>query len=387
MGDTARSSTHGKDSADSGKPDAIWRGTGHGASYLTAEISASAVRHNVSAIRSILHGETKICAVAKADCYGHGTQTLLDILAQEADQLSVATPTEALQLREQGYRGAILMFFSPCAFTDDARRNAIGELIARDVTLTLVAAEEVAVVDEAARRLGQIAEIHVKIDTGMGRSGVMADSARSLCSSIQQADGLRLTGIYTHFATADESDKQFAREQLRRFRRAVSACVSDSKLVLHAANSAATMDLPESHLDMVRPGIALYGYQPSDDIRHPLPLQPAMRVTAPLMQIKEVPAGGSCGYGLTHTFARPSLIGLVPVGYADGYLRCWSNRATMRLCGVDVPVCGRVSMDQTIVDITDLPGASVGETVEIISPDPDAPHSVESLASLAGTIP
>jgi alanine racemase len=158
-------------------------------------------------------------------------------------------------------------------------------------------------------------------------------------------------------------------------------------LIRHAANSAATIDLPQSHFDMVRPGIALYGYQPSDAMHRKLPLRPALRLVGRLMQTKTLPAGSACGYGLTHTFRRDSVVGLVPIGYGDGYLRCLSNRASVRVAGRDVPVCGRVSMDQIIVDLTDAPAARVGDEAEVISNDPSTPHSVENLARLAGTIP
>lgn len=138
---------------------------------------------------------------------------------------------------------------------------------------------------------------------------------------------------------------------------------------------------------MVRPGISVYGYQPSDEMHRKVALRPALRLVGRLLLVKDVPAGGRCGYGLTYTFEEPGRIGLVPIGYADGYLRCLSNRSTMRVCGCDVPVRGRVSMDQTIVDLSDVPQARAGDEVEIISSDGASPHSVENLARLAGTIP
>ena len=147
------------------------------------------------------------------------------------------------------------------------------------------------------------------------------------------------------------------------------------------------IDLPQTHGNMVRPGIAVYGYQPSDEMHVRLPLQPCLRLTGRLMQVRDVPAGSRCGYGLRYTFTRPSRIGLVPVGYGDGYPRSLSDKTVMRLRGQLVPTRGTISMDQTIIDLTDLPSAAVGDVVEIISPDPADPHSVEGLARLAGTIP
>jgi len=357
-------------------------------SYLTAEISASAVRANVAALRGLLPPGVKICGVVKADCYGHGLDLLLPVLAQGADALGVATPEEAIRLRTLGYERPILMFFSACAYADGQElRDALEELLAQQVTMTVVSSAEAADVSACAKRVGADAHVHIKIDTGMGRSGVRWEDAAALAEEVRRLESMKLEGLYTHLATADEADKTFAREQLGRFRRAAEACGGPAGLTLHAANSAAAIDLPDSRFDMIRPGIALYGYPPSEAMRTPLPLRPALRLWGRLMQVKDVEAGSRCGYGLTHTFDRPSRVGLAPVGYADGYFRGLSNRSTMRVRGRDVPVRGRVSMDQVIIDLTDVPEAKVGDEVEIISPDPAAPHSVENLARLAGTIP
>jgi alanine racemase len=357
-------------------------------SYLRAEISASAVLHNLALLRRHVSPAVQICAVVKADCYGHGVRELLPLLGREADVIGVATPHEALLYRSLGHERPILMFFSACAHADGKElHELLEELIRRQVMLTVVAPAEVAVVRAAAAKVGAEARVHVKIDTGMGRSGIPAEQAPALIAQIRAAGGVRLIGAYTHFATADEADKTFAREQLGRFGRAIAAAGGPSGLCLHAANSAATIDLPESHLDMVRPGIALYGYQPSDDMQTHLPLRPVLRLTGRLMQRKTLPAGSACGYGLAHRFDRDTPVGLVPVGYADGYMRCLSGRGTMRIRGRDVPVRGRVAMDQVIVDLSAVPDAAVGDEVEIMSADPAAPHSVENLARLAGTIP
>jgi alanine racemase len=197
---------------------------------------------------------------------------------------------------------------------------------------------------------------------------------------------VQLAGIYTHFATADEADTAPAREQGRRFLSAVDQAGGRDGLALHAANSAALLAIPQLHLDMVRPGLAIYGYDPRGQGPR-ADLRPALRLTARLMQVKQAAAGSSCGYGLSHRFDRDTLVGLVPVGYADGYMRCLSNKAIMRVRGADCPVRGRVSMDQTIIDLSAVAGAKVGDEVEIIGPDPAAPNSIENLARQAGTIP
>jgi len=357
-------------------------------SYLTAQVSVSAVRHNLRTVRGHLRAGVRLCAVVKADAYGHGLRGLLPLLADEADMLAVATPAEALDLRGLGYAGPLLVFFSTCAYRDGARRrDVLAELIARDVTLTVAAVSEVSVVARAAAAAGRPATVHAKIDTGMSRSGTLWTEAASLAAALADAPVVRLAGLYTHFATADEGDKAFTRVQLGRFRQAVAAFGSPAGLCRHAANSAALADLPETHLDMVRPGIALYGYQASDALHTRLPLRPSLRLCARLMQVKTVPAGSGCGYGLTHRCQRDTRLGLVPVGYGDGYPRCLSNRASVRVGGRDAPIRGRVAMDQIIVDLADAPQARVGDEVEVISPDPAAPHSVAALAGLADTIP
>ncbi len=357
--------------------------------YLTARISASAVKSNLELLRSHLATGVKMCPVVKADCYGHGLEQLLPVISPYADALAVATPQEAVTLRRMGCDGEVLVFFSACAF-DDGRQlqEALEELIRRDILLTVVAEREVSVVAEAAARAGRTARLHVKVDTGMSRSGVTAGQAGELINTIRHTDGVKLAGLYTHFAVADDpAGDEFTRGQLSRFLEVAEAAGGRDGLTLHAANSAALIDYPQTQLDMVRPGIAVYGYQPSDDMNDKPPLCPCMQLVGRLIQVKDIPAGSQCGYGLTQTFSSPARIGLVPVGYGDGYFRCLSNRAVVRIDGVEAPIRGRVSMDQIIVELTHLPHVEVGDEVEIISPDSAAPNSVENLARLAGTIP
>jgi len=340
------------------------------------------VGHNLDLLRSVIPHKTKLCAAVKSGAYGHGLTILLDTFTRHADWLAVATAGEAMELRRLGYAGPALVFFSATACGP-----LLDDLVAAGVTLTVVSQAESSAVAQAGVRSGRTVDVHVMIDTGMGRSGVPASKAAALVGHIRDQKSLHLGGLYTHFACSDVADKTSARLQWRRFGETVSECGGRDELMLHAANSAATIDLPETHADMVRPGISVYGYQPSDETHNHLPLRPALRLAGRLMQAKNIPAGGSCGYGLTYTFAKPGRIGLAPIGYGDGYLRCLSNRSTMRIRGRDVPVRGRVSMDQTIIDLTEAPDAKVGDEVEIISSNPTDPHSVEGLARLAGTIP
>ena len=348
--------------------------------YLTAAISESAVRHNIAVLRQQVGEGVKLCPVVKDDCFGHGMDVLYPILAELTDGFAVAAPLEALELRQKGYHGFILCFLS--AYFDDFRVQ--DELVWQEITQTVMSKSALTVIQEAARRVGKPARVHLKVDTGMGRLGVPAAQALALIEQIQQVPEVELTGIYTHFATADDEDRETFQQQLGLFE-SLLPYVGD--ITKHAANSAATIRFSGTHFDMVRPGIAVYGCHPSDGMDERLDLHPCMSVKAQLIAVKHMRKGSHSGYGLTHRYERDSRVGVVPIGYGDGYFRCLSNRAVVRINGCDAPVCGRVSMDQMTVDVTDIPDAKVGDEVEVISSDAAAPNCVENLARLAGTIP
>jgi alanine racemase len=349
--------------------------------YLTASISESAVRHNIAALRGVIGKGVKLCPVVKDDCFGHGMDVLYPVLAELTDGFAVAAPLEALELRQKGYHGFILCFLS--AYFDDF--TVQDELVWQEITQTVMSKSALASIREAAKRVGKTARVHLKVDTGMGRLGVPAMQAPDLIETINRTDEVELTGIYTHFAAADEKDRSSTAAQLKQFTSILPR--ERGRLTVHAANSAATLDWPETQFDMVRVGIAMYGCHPSHQIRNRIDLRPCMSVKAKLIAVKHMRQGSKTGYGLTHEFSRDSRVGVVPIGYGDGYFRCLSGKAVVRIDGRDARVCGRVSMDQMTVDVTDMRDAKVGDVVEIISSDPDAPNSVENLARLADTIP
>lgn len=348
--------------------------------YLTALISASAIRHNIAILRELIGPNVKLCPVVKDDCFGHGMDILYPVLAELTDGFAVAAPLEALELRSMGYHGFILCFLS--AYFDDFKVQ--DELVWQEITQTVMSKSALASIEESARRVGKTARVHLKVDTGMGRLGVPAKQARDLIAAIHASDLVELTGIYTHFATADEEDRTATQNQLDLFKTILPL---NENLIIHAANSAATLDWPETHFDMVRLGLAIYGCHPFDKIRNRIGLKPCMSVNAKLIAVKHMQAGNRSGYGLTHEYTRDSRVGVVPIGYGDGYFRNLSGKAVVRIRGIDAPVCGRVSMDQMTVDVTDIPDAKVGDDVEVISSDPTAPNCVENLARLANTIP
>ncbi len=354
--------------------------------YLTAQISASALKTNIELIRRELKPTTKLCFVAKSNCYAHGWLQCQDAIKPFADWVAVATPAEALAIRHSGWQRPILLLMAS-GLTGIISNERLRRLIARDVTLTLADPNDLPVIAAAARAAGRPAQLHLKIDSGMTRSGVMPDKAPALMQQARQQTDVALTGVYTHFAAADEKDKSSAYKQLACFMAAIQASGKNAEgLLRHAAASAATIDLPESHFDMVRVGTAIYGHQPSDEMLRTLPLRGVMRLVSRLTQVKEVPAGRRVSYGQTYGFEKPAKIGLVPIGYSDGYCRAFSNRAMMKVGEQYVPVRGRVCMDQTIVELTGLPDVKVGDAIEIVSPDAAAPNSIENLARLANTI-
>lgn len=348
--------------------------------YLTATISESAVRHNIAVLRGLIGDNVKLCPVVKDDCYGHGMDVLYPVLAELTDGFGVASPLEALDLRQKGYHGFILCFLS--AYFDDF--TVQDELVWQEITQTVMSKSALGSIQAAAKRVGKPARVHLKVDTGMGRLGVPANQAGDLIDAIHALSEVELTGVYTHFATADEEDRTATFRQLELFE---SILPTSGSLICHAANSAATIDLAETYFDMVRPGIAIYGCHPSDELRNVVGLKPCMSVKAKLIAVKHMRKGSRSGYGLTYEYDRDSRVGVVPIGYGDGYFRNLSNKAVVRINGKDAPVRGRVSMDQMTVDVTDIPDAKVGDDVEVISSDPMAPNCVENLARLAGTVP
>jgi alanine racemase len=323
--------------------------------------------------------------MVKADAYGHGMETVLPVISRHADWLGVATAAEALAVRGAGYAGPLLALFcaKACAWDNDV----LGELIRRDVALSITDAEDLACVSEAADRAGTSGRAHLEVDTGMARSGISTQDARTLIAALQGAADIRFEGIYTQFATADDPDPSYTQRQFDLFRKTFELCGTQEGLLRHCANSTATLAMPEMHLEMVRPGLAVYGYAGGDRTGASEGLRPVLRLVSRLMQVRRAPTGTQVGYGLTYEFVRPGRIGLVPIGYADGYLRSLSNHGMARVRGVDARVVGRVSMDQLTLDLTDIPDAQVGDEVELISALPEAPNSVENLARLAGTIP
>jgi alanine racemase len=322
-----------------------------------AEINLSALRHNISAIKSRVADGAKFCAVVKADAYGHGAVAVArEAVAQGADYLAVAVLSEAVKLREAG-------FTTPILILGPTQPQEADVVVRYRITQAVFTVEQAAALAAAALRQHTHAKVHLAVDTGMGRIGVRPGNAGAVAAAIAGLPGIWLEGMFSHFASADSKDKMYAAEQFRRFQEAVAAVEARGiKLELrHIANSAAILEMPETHLDMVRAGIILYGLWPSDEVEHVIDLRPVMKVKARLSCVKDYHPGETVSYGRTFMAAREMRVGTLPVGYADGYTRLYAGKAVVEIKGQRVPVVGRICMDQCMVDVTDVNGARVGD--------------------------
>jgi alanine racemase len=347
-----------------------------------AEINLEAIRHNVRQVRRAVSPSTFIAAIVKANAYGHGALKVSSAaLAAGANGLGVAIPEEGAELRASGFTAPI--FVLGLTLPEQAPLLVNYNLVATVSTL-----EAARALVEAAVRKGSRASVMLKIDTGMGRVGVHPDQALNFLQRICVIPGLDLRGVFTHLATADAGDKDYANWQLHLFTAALNQIIlADLSLDwISAANSAAIIDLAHGHFNMVRPGIMLYGLAPSKEMRRDLNLMPAMQFKTRVVYIKEVPPGTKVGYGSTHTASRTTLLATLPVGYADGYSRHLSNKASVLIGGRRCPVVGRVCMDQIIADLGPGSDTKIGDEAVLFGRQGDAEIPVTELADLAGTI-
>ncbi len=358
---------------------------------IVAEINVDALRRNLRLVRQACGPTVRLCVALKGNAYGHGVDVVAPALQDEGvEAASVATIGEALELRQLGWKRPILCFGPTfAAATASERSERIQAAVEHDLTPTVVDGYGLRDLDAEGQRQDRVVDYHVKVDTGMGRMGVAPETAFDLIVRAREHGHARFAGLYTHLATADDEDLSFAHHQLAWFGNLIQRLTAAGidVPVAHVANSSAIVRLPESHYGMVRPGLVIYGCRPGRHWPEDVRPEPVLRLCSHLVLTKQVPAGHSIGYGRSFTTDRPSVLGIVPIGYNDGYMRSLSNRAVMGVRGRDAPVVGRVSMDQTVLDLTDIPHARVGDEVTIIDDDPTRPNSVESFAALLGTVP
>lgn len=364
---------------------------------ITVEIRADALRANIAAVRRRLRPGTPICAAVKASAYGHGISQVLPVLADAGiERVAVANLPEAAEVRELGWSRPVLCLGTVLAAPTERQRIERARVVL-DLGLhcTITTLAEARLLSAVAVQAGRSAHLEVKVDTGMGRLGERLDTAEELIATTAALPAVIIEGVYTHFATADDRDLTFTQEQTHRFTALRQALQARGIRVglYHAANSTALFRCPQAHFDMCRPGLALYGCWAGPEEERPADLTPSMRVVGRIGAIRRLPAGHDVGYGRTFRTARESVMGVVPIGYADGYRRALSNDAVMTLEAARgqprrvVPVAGRISMDLTTVDVTDAGDVRAGDRIVIIDNDPAAPNSVEALARKLGTIP
>lgn len=344
-----------------------------------AEINLDALTHNIKEIKQLLKKETKFCAVVKADAYGHGAIIMAKTaLSAGADTLAVAILGEAIELREAGITAPILVL----GYTPPSQAPL---LVAFHITQAVFSLDVATAISHAAVAAGVTAKIHLKIDTGMSRIGVNCREAGSFAAEVAALPGLEIEGAFSHFATADSTDKTYAQVQYHCFQEALQQIEARGITIAikHIANSAAIVDMPEAHLDMVRAGIILYGLWPSREVQRKIHLKPTMRFKTRIAFLKDVEAGTSVSYGRIYTADQPQRIATLPVGYADGWPRALSNKAQVLLHGKRVPLIGRICMDQCMIDVTQIPEAKPGDEVLLFG-GPDLP--AEEVAAQIDTI-
>jgi alanine racemase len=358
-------------------------------------ISRSALLHNARFVRKLVGQRVRICGTVKADAYGHGANVVADALSNFSDDsgkpavdgFAVATIDEAAELPESPLPVAVLRPVENCFL--GRQRAAIELAIHSGWTLTLCSLPAVDDVSRIASQIGKRAHVQVMVDTGMTRSGIRPGEVDEILRRIETRPALRLIGIASHFASSEVADHPFTQQQLDWFKKSTDAYAAHyaGKMLRHIANSGGVFFTPASHLDMVRPGISLLGIDPTGQPNTDRPLRPALKWTAPIVAIHDVLAGQSVGYNQTWVADRDTKIGVIPIGYADGYSREFGGRAVMTLNHRQLPVVGRVSMDFTTVDLSAVPSAVVGDEVTVLDNDPIAPNSVYRLAEIAQTIP
>jgi alanine racemase len=327
-------------------------------------------------------------AIVKADAYGHGAPFVAgEFEALGADYFGVSNMEEALQLRNSGIKKPILILgYTPSEYA--------GEMISKNITQTVLDLQYAKELSKAAQSAGGTLKTHIKIDTGMSRIGFLYHDAENNSGSVNEIlevsslPALDLEGIFTHFAVSDEPEKEFTKIQFARFMDVIEK-LSQKGLnfrLRHCCNSAGLLNFPEMQLDMVRPGIILYGMTPSEGMPLPIELKPTMALKTVISQVKTLAGGTAISYGMKYVTDGEKRVATLPVGYADGFARCLSNRADVLICGKRARIIGRVCMDQCMIDVSEIDEAAENKVVTVIGRDGGDTVSMEEIAGFMGTI-
>ena len=348
------------------------------------EVNLDNLESNFKAIRNIVDRKTMILAVIKANGYGHGAVQLAQMYKRiGAERLAVSILTEAIELRKAGIEG-------PLQLLSYTLKEQLPLVVDYDLIQGIYTLDDAIALSKVAIEKGKVAKIHLKIDTGMSRIGFLPneDSVMKILE-ISKLPNVEIEGIFTHFAKADEIDKSFTRVQYERFSWMVRKLEENdiSIKIKHVSNSATIIDLPEYNLDMVRPGIILYGYYPSNEVnKSKIFLKPAITLKAKISNLKTVSENTGISYGHIYSTLKESKIATIPIGYADGYSRLLSEKASVYINGKRVSIVGRICMDQMMIDVTDIEDVSIGDEVVLFGVGSDDYPTVDEVASLLGTI-
>lgn len=349
-----------------------------------ADINLDALEHNILEIRRRIGSDRKLCCVLKANGYGHGSVMLAKFLENlhQVDFFATACVDEAMELKDAGIT-------LPMLILGETWRDQYKVAITNQLRLTVFSMEDALLISEAAQSLNIKAKIHIKIDTGMGRIGFLPCKATvDDIVKISQMEGIELEGMFTHFACADMVDRQATKNQICQYNQMIQSLeeLGVQIPIKHSANSAGIMEYEEAHMDMVRAGIILYGLYPSDEIsKQSIDLQPVMSLKSHVTYVKTVPEETTVSYGSTFVTNKESVLATIPVGYADGYFRSLSNKGYVLIHGQKAPICGRVCMDQMVVDVTHISQVVAGDEVTIVGRDQNSTLPVETVADMAGS--
>ncbi|MCI9490337.1 alanine racemase [Lachnospiraceae bacterium 48-42] len=350
---------------------------------ICARVDLDAVEYNIERMKQNISSDASMLAVVKMDGYGHGAVQIAQML-EEKEYIwgcAVATPEEALILKKQGIRKPVLVL--GCVFPEQRE-----EMVRHEIRLTVYTKEMAEELSRIAEEYGKDAYIHVKLDTGMSRLGFLANrESVGIIEEISRLPHLVMEGLYTHFSKSDEEDKGFTRRQLEDFLY-MKRALEEREVFFswyHCSNSAAIIDMEEANMNLVRAGIASYGMYPSGEVKkEKVPLKPAMELISHVAHVKWVGPGTPVSYGGTFVTRRDTRIATIPVGYGDGYPRKLSGKGYVLIHGKKAPILGRVCMDQFMVDVTEIPNVSFGDTVTLVGHDGGEFLPVEVLSRLSG---
>lgn len=350
---------------------------------IKAEINLSAFKNNIQEIKKAVKADTKIIAVVKANAYGHGMiQMARSALEYGASSLAVARTTEAIQLRKNDIYSSILVL----GYTTE---DEVEPLIMDNISITVYDLNTAVKISNIAKKLNRQATVHLKIDTGMSRLGFVSNiETIGKIKKIFSLPNIFVEGVYTHFADADNYNKQYTIKQLKQFNHFLEL-LKDNKInipIKHASNSAAVIDHPEANFDAVRPGIALYGLYPSEFVqKNKIKLQTAMTLKVQVAQVRVIPKGTKVGYGCRFTAKEDMRIATIPIGYADGFTRMLKNGEVL-VKGLKAQVIGTICMDQCMINIDNFPTVEIGDEVIIIGKQGDNQIKIEDIAKKLNTI-